>query len=421
MASHYRDLALRMDEQDVLAHFRQRFVITDPDLIYLDGNSLGRMPITTSERLKEVVQHEWGQNLIQSWNEGWIDAPSRIGDKIAPIIGAAPGEVLLADSTSVNLFKMAVAALLAQPGRHKIVTDDLNFPSDLYVLQSVCHLLGSPYRVEVVCSTDGIYGPTEKLQEAIDNDTALLALSHTTFKSGYTYNMQLLTEVGHKFDALVLWDLSHSAGVVPISLNNVKADLAVGCTYKYLNGGPGAPAFLYVRRDLQDYLNNPIAGWMGHNDSFAFELDYKSAPGLRRFLSGTPPILSMSAIEPALDMLLDAGIDQIRAKSLDLTQYLLILCQEILEPIGFRINSPKEKKWRGSHISLGHDEGQRIDMALIEEMNVVPDFREPDNIRLGLSPLYTSFIDIHTAVTRIQTVVNKGLYKSYNPGIGSVT
>ncbi len=220
---------------------------------------------------------------------------------------------------------------------------------------------------------------------------------------------------------MILWDLSHSAGVIPISLNSINADLAVGCTYKYLNGGPGAPAFLYVRQDLQENLKNPINGWMGHDDMFAFQLKYEPAPGLRRFLSGTPPVISLSAIEPGIDMLLEAGIDDVRVKSVRLTRYLLDLCRHFLEPLEFRLNSPKEEAQRGSHISLGHIEGHRIDLALIDEMQVLPDFREPDNIRLGLSPLYTSFVDVYSAVLRMQTVVTKKLYEKYDPAAGSIT
>lgn len=413
--------AAALDAQDELASFRQRFVIDDPDLIYLDGNSLGRLPHATRQRLHALVEEEWGKRLIRGWNEGWIDAAARIGAKIGALLGAQPDEVLLADSTSVNLFKLALAAVMAQPSRHKIVTDDLNFPSDLYILQGVARLAGRPLRIEVVSSPDGIAGPTAALAAAVDDDTALLTLSHTAFKSGYTYDMTAVTQMAHRVGAPVLWDLSHSAGAVPIDLNGAAADMAVGCTYKYLNGGPGAPAFLYVRRDWQERLANPISGWMGQKAMFDFALAYEPAPGLRRFLSGTPPILSLSAVEPGVDLLLEAGMARVRAKSVRQTAYLVALWEAKLAPLGFRLQSPRAAARRGSHVSLGHDEGLRIDQALIEEMNVLPDFRRPDNIRLGIAPLYTTFAEIHTAVARLRTVVTEKRYEKYSAAAGVVT
>lgn len=406
--------ALALDAQDALAPFRRRFVIDDPDLIYLDGNSLGRLPQQTQDQMHTQVAHNWGQQLIRGWSQGWIDAPERIGGKIAGLLGAKASELIVADSTSVNLYKLALAALLARPDRHKIVTDDLNFPSDLYVLQGICQLVNRPCRVEVVSSADGIHGPLDALAEAIDEDTALVTLSHTVFKSGYTYPMAAVTQLAHQAGALTLWDLSHSAGALPVQLNGSRADLAVGCTYKYLNGGPGAPAFLYVREELQDQLGNPIAGWMGQKDAFEFQLAYQPAGGIRHFLSGTPPILSLSAVEPGVDLILEAGIDQIRQKSVQQSEYLIALWRQKLAPLGYTLNSPDESQQRGSHVSLGHPEGLRIDLALINEMKVLPDFRYPDNIRLGITPLYTSFADIYHAIDRMAQVVEKGLYHHYS-------
>ncbi|MDX1417261.1 MAG: kynureninase [Candidatus Promineifilaceae bacterium] len=415
-----KEVAERLDQEDILAHYRQHFVIADPDQIYLDGNSLGRLSLVAQERLQKVIQVEWGERLIQSWNDSWMEASTRIGDKIALLIGAAPGEVVLADTTSVNLFKLAAGALLDQPDRNKIVTDDLNFPSDLYILDGVCKLLGNRH-LEIVSSDDGIHGPVEKIISTLDHHTALLTLSHTTFKSGYFYDMQRLTEAAQRYGAFVLWDLSHSVGVIPLLLNDSRVDLAVGCTYKYLNGGPGSPAFIYVRQDLQDRLSNPISGWMGHDNIFAFHQEYRPATDIRRFLSGTPPVLALSALEASLEILLEAGIDRIREKSVRLTNYLVELWQVMLRSYGYHLNSPTDAQWRGSHVSLGHEEALRIDMALIAEMNVIPDFREPDNLRLGFAPLYTSFQDIYEAVTRMQRVVKDGLYKKYKPIAGLVT
>jgi kynureninase len=410
-----RTHAQQLDAQDDLASFRQRFVITDPDLIYLDGNSLGRLPQATGETLNHLVETAWGERLIRGWNEGWIEAPARVGGRIAQLLGAQPDEVIMADSTSVNLFKLLVAALESQPDRHKIVTDDLNFPSDLYIMQGAARLLGRQVEIVVVPSPDGIYGPVAGLAEAIDGNTAVLSLSHTVFKSGYTYDMAALTELAHRADALTLWDLSHSAGSVPVDLGGARADLAVGCTYKYLNGGPGSPAFLYVRRDLQERLHNPISGWMGQKNAFDFGLTYKPAAGLQRFLTGTPSILAITAVSTGVDLLLEAGIDRLRAKSVAQTEYLSTLWQAWLEPLGFRLNSPRESQWRGSHISLGHDDGWRIAQALIQEANVLPDFRRPDNIRLGVTPLYTCYTEIYDALTRLRQVVTDRLYEQYPP------
>jgi kynureninase len=411
--------ARALDATDPLSAFRERFVIADPELIYLDGNSLGRLPRATGERLATVVEYEWGERLVRGWGEGWFDAPQRIGGKLAGLLGAAADEVVLADSTSVNLFKLALAALLARPDRRVIVTDDLNFPSDLYVLESAARLAGGSVRV--VPSADGIHGPVEALLAALDGDTALLSLSHTVFKSGYTYDMAALTAAAHRAGALALWDLSHSAGAVAVALNGAVADLAVGCTYKYLNGGPGAPAFLYVRRDLQDQLANPISGWIGRRDPFDFALDYAPAPGIGRFLTGTPPILSLSAVEPGVELLLEAGMERLRARSVRLSEYLIVRWEERLAPLGFRLNSPRHPARRGSHVSLGHADGLRINLALIHDQKVLPDFRRPDNIRLGIAPLYNSFADIHTAVERLRAVVVDRLYERYDAAGLTVT
>lgn len=407
------DYARTLDRQDELAAFRPHFVAEDPALIYLDGNSLGRLPKATVALLRDAVERQWGDRLIRSWNEGWIEAPMRIGNKVAQLVGARPGEVTIADSTTVNLFKLASAAIQAKPGRHKIVTDDLNFPSDLYALQGICRLLGPAYHVEVVPSPDGIHGPVEGLAAAIDADTALVTLSHTVFKSAYTYDMAAITALAHQAGAYVLWDLSHAAGSIQCDLTGANADLAVGCTYKYLNGGPGAPAFLYVRQELQDKLTNPLAGWMGQANMFNFGLTYEPTPGLQHFLTGTPPVLSTLAIEPGVDLLLAAGMDRIRTKSVQQTEYLIALWEQELAPLDFALNSPRDRQWRGSHISLGHEEAWRIDQALIHNLKVLPDFRKPDNIRLGITPLYTSFEDIYQAVMRMKQVVTEKLYLRY--------
>jgi kynureninase len=415
------DYARRLDRQDELARFRDEFVIDDPDLIYLDGNSLGRLPRRSAARVREVVEQEWGRRLIKGWGDGWFTAPQRVGAKIAQLIGAAGDEVIVSDSTTVNFFKLVMAALRVRPGRTKIVTDDLNFPSDLYVLQGAIRLLGANHRLEIVRSGGGVSPSLDALSDTIDDETALVTLSHTLFKSGYVYDMPRVTEVAQRAGALMLWDLSHSVGAFPVALDAANADLAVGCTYKYVNGGPGAPAFLYVRRDLQESVFNPIMGWFSQKGQFDFEIDYKAAAGITRFLVGTPTVLSLAAIEPGIDLLLEAGLDRLRAKSVRQTEYLIQLWEALLEPLGFALNSPRDPDRRGSHVSIGHPDGLRIDRALIEDMNVLPDFRYPDNIRLGIAPIYTSFAEIHEAVMRICRVMNERLYAKYSKGRPEVT
>ncbi len=405
--------ALELDRQDELAVFRDEFIIEDPELIYLDGNSLGRLPRRTVQRLRDAVEQEWGGRLIRAWNEGWFTAAERIGAKIGRLIGAGEDEVVLADSTSVNLYKLTMAALEARPERSRVVSDDLNFPSDMYILQRAIQHAGTARRLDVVPSPDGLVVPFERLAAAIDDDTALVTLSHTVFKSGFTYDLAAVTARAHEVGALVLWDLSHSAGALPADLKAAGADLAVGCTYKYLNGGPGAPAFLYIRRDLQAALRNPITGWFSQEDQFALEPDYHPAAGMRSFLTGTPPTLSLLAVEPGVDLLLEAGIDRLRAKSVQQTEYLIGLWRAWLEPLGFSLNTPTDPALRGSHVSLGHAEALGIDLALIHEKQVLPDFRYPDNIRLGIAPIYTSFAEIHEAARRIQAVVEEGLHQKY--------
>jgi len=405
--------AAELDAADELAPFRARFVDDDPDLIYLDGNSLGRLPLAATELANDLVRQQWGGRLIRGWNEGWFTAPEHLGAKIAQLIGAHPDEVLVADSTSVNLFKLAVAALRAQAGRSRIISDDLNFPSDLYVLQGVIDLLGHQHALDVIASPDGIHGPVEAILDRLDGNAALLTLSHTVFKSGYTYDMAAISAAARAAGALTLWDLSHSVGAVPVDLEAAGADLAVGCCYKYLNGGPGAPAFLYVRRELQERLVNPIAGWMGQRDLFAFGLAYQPAQGIRRFLSGTPSVVSLGLIEPGVDLLLEAGMARLRAKSERQSAYLIELWEQLLAPLGFTLNSPRLPEWRGSHVSLGHPQALGIDLALIRELGVLPDFRAPANIRFGIAPIYNSFGEIHAAVLRMRQIVLEGRHEKY--------
>lgn len=412
------DRALELDQEDPLAGFRDRFVIEDPDLIYLDGNSLGRMPREAGRIIEQVASQEWGDRLIRSWNEGWWDLQLELGDQLAPIIGASPGEVIISDSTSVNLYKLAMAAMKARPGRNKIVTDDLNFPTDVYVLRAVA----AAHRAELeIVPSSGLMGPVAGLAAVIDDSTALVSLSHTNFKSGYTYDLAEMTAVAHRAGAMVLWDLSHSAGAVPIDMNGAEVDLAVGCTYKYLNGGPGAPAFLYVRRDLQDGLDNPITAWWGHAEPFAFDLEFRPVGGIRKFHTGTMPILSLAAIAAGIADLNEAGMIRVRAKSVSLSEYLIDQWEEHLAPLGFALASPRGPGLRGSHVSLSHPEAWPMARALVEIGMVIPDFRAPDSLRLGLSPLYTTHVELHTAVQRLIRIVEAGLHDGYTDMTLTVT
>lgn len=412
--------AFELDARDPLAHFRERFVVSEPDLIYMDGNSLGRLPRDTITRAEELITHQWGTRLIRSWNEGWFTAPERVGAKIARLLGARADEVIVSDATSTNLFKLVIAALRAQKGRARILTDDLNFPSDLYIIQGAIDLLDKQHRLEILPSVDGIHGPASELQAALNEEVALVVLSHTTFKSGYMYDLAGITAAAHAVGALVLWDFSHSVGAVPLDVETAQVDLAIGCTYKYLNGGPGAPAFLYIRRDWQERLRNPVTGWMGQREPFQFDLTYQTTGDLRGFLTGTPPMLSLSLIEPGVDVLLEAGLDRLRAKSEQQSEYLISLWRVLLEPLGFSLNSPRAVQQRGSHISLGHPEGLRIDLALLAE-NILPDFRVPDNIRLGIAPLYISFHDIYATIICLQKIVERKLYEKYSSEAPLVT
>ncbi|MFT5194586.1 MAG: kynureninase [Cellvibrionaceae bacterium] len=405
------DYAKELDAQDPLAEFRDRFVITDPDLIYLDGNSLGRMPKATKALMADLLD-EWGDSLIRFWGKNF-NFQKDMGNKIAKLIGASPDEVLIGESTSINMYKLFVASLLAQEGRSRIVTDDLNFPSDIYILDEINRTLGNNHTVEVVKSPDSMTGPVEGIKALLDEDTALLTLSGTVFKSAYNYDMADINAAAKEAGALVVWDLSHSVGSVPVDLNGSGADMAIGCSYKYVNGGPGAPAFLYVRKDLQEKLRNPIAGWHGRKNQFDFGLEYEPKDGIGRFLSGTPDILSIAPIGVGVDLLLEAGMDRIREKSVAQTEFMIALWEDHLKPYGFTLNSPRDAKWRGSHIAIGHPDGWRINQSMIEDVNVLPDFRAPDNIRLGITPLYTTFTEIHTAVMRIKQIMDEKLYENH--------
>mgnify|MGYP002619547599 CR=1 FL=1 len=417
--------ALTYDENDDLKDFRQRFYLPDSNLVYLDGNSLGLMPAKTPLHLQHVLEYEWGQRQIRSWNEGWYNRPSEIASKIAHLIGAQEDEVVVADGTSVNLFKLAWAALRYRAEKKTIVSDELNFPSDIYIFQGLQDAFGGQHNLRLAKSADGITVSMEELERCMGSDCALLSLSHVLFKSAFMYDMKAVTRLAHQKGAMVLWDLSHATGAVSVDLNACQADLAVGCTYKYLNGGPGAPAFLYVRKDLQEKLFSPVQGWFGQHKPFDFSLQYDAAPGIKRFMAGTPPVLSLSALDTSLDILGEAGMDRIREKSLRQTRYLIELFEKYLKNLGFELGSPDQDRFRGSHVAMRHPEAYRICQALIDPAvgtkTVIPDFRDPDVIRIGIAPLYNTFEEILDSVVQMELIVANQLYEKFPVQRNAVT
>jgi kynureninase len=416
--------AQKMDKNDALKDFRSFFYFKDEETIYLDGNSLGRLPLKTRELISKAVNEQWGSQLIESWNRNWYHKPAELGDKIAKLTGAAPGEVIVCDNTSANLYKLAYAALKLQTGKTRIVSDVFNFPTDLYILQGLINDFGNRHELVLARSTDNITINSDDLYEKTDDNTALVVLSLVAFKSSFLYNALEVNRMAHKKGALVLWDLSHAAGAVEVELNKSGADLAVGCTYKYLNGGPGSPAFLYVRTNLQEKLANPIQGWFGDNNPFSFGLKYQPSKGIKKFLTGTPPILSLLAIEPGIDMLLQAGIQKITEKSRRQTSYFISLSKSLV-PFGFTAGYPQEPEYRGSHVSLKHQEGYRITQALINPgkstPRIIPDFREPDNIRFGITPLYTTYTELWQTIQRLREIVVTREYEYFSQVKNAVT
>ena len=396
-----------LDAADPLAPLRDRFITPeDSDLVaYLDGNSLGRPLEATARLMDEFVRGQWGGRLIRGWTDGWLDWPIRLGDRLGAVaLGAAAGQVIVADSTTVLLYKLARAAVDARPGRRTVVLDADNFPTDRYVLEAIA----AERDLDLVwIETDPAAGVTpEQVAAVVDENTALVLFSHVAYRSGWIADAAAITRIAHDAGALAMWDLSHSAGSVPVELDAWGADLAVGCTYKYLNGGPGAPAFAYLRADLQDELRQPIWGWMGHRASFEMGPGYEVAPGIRALLSGTPPILAMVPMHANLDMLAEAGIDAVRAKSLLLTGYVIELADRWLAPLGVEVAGPRDPGRRGGHVTLA-----RLGFeALLEplwEQGVIPDYRRPDGLRIGPAPLSTSFAEVYRGLSIVRTLLEK--------------
>ncbi|GAA4870423.1 kynureninase [Pseudonocardia benzenivorans] len=389
--------AERLDAADPLASFRDRFVVPDdPGLVaYLDGNSLGSPPKATAERLAALVTHDWGTRLIRSWSEGWMELPFEIGDRLAAaVLGAEPGQTVVADSTTVCLYKLMRAAAAMRPGRDEVVADLGNFPTDRYVVEAVAAECGLTVRW---ISPDPAGGVT--LADVVDHvgeRTAFVTLSHVAYRSAWIADLHGITAAAHDAGALVVWDLCHSVGSVPLDLDAAGVDLAAGCTYKFLNAGPGAPAFLYVAAALQDGFAQPITGWMGHAEPFAMGRDYAPATGMRRALSGTPPITGLIGVDEGVKLVAEAGMDRIRAKAVALTELAVTLADDLLDGVG--IGSPRDPARRGGHVTVTHPDAKTLSDRLIAA-GVVVDHRPPDGIRIGLSPLTTSFAELHRAMT----------------------
>ena len=390
-----------LDAADPLAAFRDRFVVPDPELLYLDGNSLGRPPRAALERLRQVAEAEWAGELIRGWDH-WLGEPRRIGDRLGTaILGARPDETIICDSTTVDFYRLASAALAARPGRRFVVTDRANFPTDSYALEGLAR--DGDHEIAWL-DPDPVAGPTvADVSAALDahpGDVALVTLSHVNYRSAAIADLGSITSVAHDAGALVLWDLSHSAGAVPIGLAEHQVDLAVGCTYKYLCGGPGAPGYLYIRSDLQAVLRNPIQGWFGQAEQFEMGQGFRPQAGIAGWLTGTPGMLGLAAVDEGIALVAEAGIDRIRAKGIALTEYAIALHDALLAPLGFTLGSPRDAARRGAHVSVRRADARDLTRRMIGA-GVIPDFRAPDSIRLGLSPLAISFAEVRRAFERI--------------------
>ena len=389
------------DQADPLSCFRAEFSLPD-ELIYLDGNSLGALPGQVLNRVSRVIEREWGHDLIRSWwDNRWMELPAILGDKIARLIGAQPGEVIACDSTSVNLFKVLSAALSSSPDRHVILSDRANFPTDLYIASGVISTMGRDVEMRLVGS--------EELEQQIDSSVAVLFLTHVDFRHGARCDMEHMTRLAHDAGTLVVWDLAHSAGAMPVELNACEVDFAVGCGYKYLNGGPGAPAYVYVAQALQADVRTPLTGWMGHEAPFDFSTRYAPAAGIRQMLCGSPPILSMAALEVGVDLLLEADLAEVRKKSIQLTGLFMQRVNERCKEHGFTVLTPREANRRGSQVSLAHPHGFEITEAMCHH-GVVADFRPPDLLRFGFAPLYTRYTDVWDAVETLHQIMEEGTW-----------
>ena len=418
------DHARSLDEADPLARFRERFVIDDPGMCYLDGNSLGRLPKATIEALQKLVVEEWGGDLVTGWSH-WIDMAQTVGDGIGAVaLGARAGQVLATDTTSVNLYRLALAAIKDRPGRSTIVVDEANFPTDRYVLQGIAADLGM--RLVTIPNEDPDVAEFERitpeiLGQYVDDDVALVCLQIINYRSGARQGVPALTELVRSQGAHLLWDASHAAGVLDLQFDAWGVDLAVGCTYKYCNAGPGAPGWLYIADGMQSRLATPIDGWFGQRDQFTMGPTFDRAAGIRGFQTGTPPIIGLTAIESSMAIIEEAGIALIESKAVAGTEFMLELFDAWLQPLGFELATPRPAAHRGGHVSLAHPEAGQISVALRERANVVPDFRKPNIVRVAVSPLYTSYQEILTGFARLRDLVASGEHLAVSSKPGGVT
>ena len=392
-----------LDAADPLARFRDRFVGADTDLVYFDGNSLGRPLRASVERLSRFVTEEWGGRLIRGWDESWMELPLSVGDDLGrTVLGAAPGQVIVGDSTTVLLYKAMRSAVAARPGRTELVLDRDNFPTDRYVAAGVADECGLTLRWIDVDTSAGV--TEQQVAEVVGEQTALVVLSHVAYRSAWLADAVAITSRAHDAGALVLWDLSHSAGSVPVELDAWRVDLAVGCSYKYLNGGPGSPAFLYAAQRHHDTLTQPVQGWLGATDPFLMGPTYTPAEGVRRFQSGTPPILGLLPMRDMLELIEEVGMGAVREKSVALTTYAVGLADELLSPLGVEVASPLDPALRGGHVTLRHPAMEQV-TARLWERDVIPDYRDPGGLRIGLSPLSTSFAEVEAGMTAVREVL----------------
>jgi kynureninase len=397
------ELAATLDARDPLAAYRDEFILPEGVVAYLDGNSLGRPLKATRQRLAHLVDHEWAEHLVRAWDEAWMDRPLVLGDQLGrAVLGAAAGQVVVGDSTTVMLYKLTRAALGARGGRTEIIADTENFPTDRYVIDAVAAETGRVIRWIDPDPAAGVR--LAEVEALLSERTALVLLSHVAYKSAYIADMPAITAAAHRSGALVLWDLCHSAGAIEVALDASDVDLAVGCSYKFLNGGPGAPAYGYVAPRLQGELTQPISGWMGDADPFAMGPGYVPAPGMRRFISGTPPILGMAPIQDMVNLIEKAGMPAVRAKSVALTEYAMRVADEALAALGVTVASPRDPAVRGGHVTLDHPRMKEA-VAELWRRGVIPDFRPPQGLRVGLSPLSTSFTELATGLAHLRQIL----------------
>lgn len=418
------ETARNMDASDPLGGYRARFVIADPNLCYLDGNSLGRLPQATIDAISHVLADEWGTQLVAGW-ENWVDMAQRVGDRFGEAtLGAAPGQVLVTDTTSVNLYRLAIAAIRDRPGRTTIVVDEANFPTDRYVLQGIAQDLG--LRLVTIPNENPSVAIDERvtleiLSEYLDETVALVSLQVINYRSGARQDVPALTQLAHDHGAHILWDASHAVGALDLQFDQWGVQLAVGCTYKYCNSGPGSPAWMYINSRIQDSLSTPIDGWFGQRDQFTMGPEFDRAPGMRGFQIASPSIIGLTCVDTSTEIIAEAGMAAIEAKCAQGTDLMVELFDEWLAPLGFGLETPRDSSLRGGHLSLTHPDAARIAQALRKFSNVIPDFRKPQTIRVAVSPLYNSFEEIYTGFDRIRDLVQSGKYLEIELIEGRVT